>query len=184
MMPTSKGFKGADSKSLRERFLCGKASLRSSPGLYITCKAWILLVPSSEKAVKLLCMWQEKGILKEKAKKSTREWQGKARKMASGFNRQNTTSCPLFLPHSIMPQICRKITNKKPWYKRGVWVCHEAAFYIWPIQCNFRPWICINPEERLRPSLGSRGPRWHHCCIIVVSVRKGYSTSATFHSNN
>ena len=106
----------------------------------------------------LLILLHTKRRGKEKAKKSMREWQGKARMMASGFNKQNTTSCPLFLPHSIMPQICRKITNKKPWYKWGVWVCHEAAFYIWPIQCNLRPWICINREERLRPSLGSRGP--------------------------
>ena len=44
-MPTSKGLKGAGSKSLRERLLCRKVSLRSSPGLYITCKACISLVP-------------------------------------------------------------------------------------------------------------------------------------------
>lgn len=137
---------------------------------------------SSEKGMKLLCMWQEKGFLIEKTQKSMREWHRKARKMASGFDRQNTDSCSLFLPHSIVPQICSKITNKKPGYKWGM--CHKAAFYIWPMQCNLRPWICINREETLRPSLGSRGPRWHHWCIIVVSVRKEYRTSGTFHSNN
>lgn len=109
-MPTSKGFKGADSKSLRERFLCTKAALRSSPGLYIACKAWISLVPRAQRGSETSLHVTRKKISKRKGKEKHEGVTGKARKMASGFDRRTQPPAP---PSYPTPS-CLKSLGKLP----------------------------------------------------------------------